>query len=193
MNKIIRLIIVVLFHACVVAAQDSATGLRKGAWEMGLWAGGGHSVAGGVGDISLWNAGLRLGRVLSKERGPGFLRGNLQWALDVSPAYVVSQGATVYGVGISPLLTKWNFSPSSRVRPYLELGNGMLFSSQRVPPGASTFNFTTQAAVGVQVFRRENQAFSLSVRYEHISNAGLEPLNPGINSIQVRAGFSWFR
>jgi len=188
-----RLAAVVLLFSAMAAAQDSGGALKKGAWELGLWTGGGHSVAGGVSDISLFNAGFRLGKVLSKERGPGFLRGNLQWAFDISPAYVVSQGSTVHGVALSPLLTKWNFAPGSKMRPYLELGNGMLFSSQRVPPGASSFNFTTQAAFGVQFFRRENQAFSLAVRYEHISNAGLEPLNPGINSIQVRAGFSWFR
>ena len=188
-----RLAAVVFLFGAMAAAQDSATPLRKGAWELGLWAGGGRSVAGGVRDINLWHGGFRVGKVLSQERGPGFLRGNLQWAMDLSPAYVVTQGTTVHGIALSPLLTKWNFAPGSRVRPYIELGNGMLFTSQRVPPGASSFNFSTQAAFGVQFFRREDQAFSLSLRYEHISNAGLEPVNPGINSIQFRAGFSWFR
>jgi len=188
-----RLAVIVVLFSAVAVAQDTVTPLKKGAWELGVWAGGGRSVAGGVRDINLWNGGFRLGKVLSQERGPGFLRGNLQWAMDVSPAYIITQGSTVHGIAISPLLTKWNFAPGSRVRPYIELGNGLVFTSQRVPPGASTFNFSTQAAFGLQVFRRENQAFSLGIRYEHISNAGLEPLNPGINSIQFRAGFSWFR
>jgi Lipid A 3-O-deacylase (PagL) len=30
------------------------------------------------------------------------------------------------------------------------------------------------------------------VRFMHISNAGMTPANPGINTVQLRLGLGWF-
>ena len=40
---------------------------------------------------------------------------------------------------------------------------------------------------------RGKMHWSLELRWLHISDAGLTAENPGINTIQVRAGLGWFR
>ena len=51
-------------------------------------------------------------------------------------------------------------------------------------------NFTSSAAFGLH-FLGEH-AWSVDVRYMHISNAGLTSPNPGVNTVQVRLGFGKF-
>lgn len=170
-----------------------AASLQKGTWEFGVWTGGGHGLTGSTSGTGIWNAGFRIGRVLTGEHGPGFLRGNLEWAGDVIPAYVIFQDRTVYGAGFNPFLFKWNFTGGHKVAPFFETGAGLLFTAHDVPPGTSTINFTPQAGLGLHIFTREKRAVTLTGKYVHISNAGLSTPNPGINTIQFTIGYHWFR
>jgi hypothetical protein len=176
---------------CVPVAQ-AQQGPEKGSRETQFWTGGGHSSSGGVQDTSLWNAGFRYGWVLTDAHGPGFLRGRLEYALDAMPFFWFFQpGGTAFGAGLSPLVFKWNFAASGRVVPYFEAGGGLVVTSRDVPPGISQFNFTSGGAFGAH-FLRAQRNFSAEIRYMHVSNAGLAPPNPGINTIQVRIGIGLF-
>jgi hypothetical protein len=85
---------------------------------------------------------------------------------------------------------KWNFATRETVVPYVELGGGTLFTTHTVPAGTSSVNFTSSAAFGVHFLREK--AWSVEVRYMHISSAGLSSPNPGLNTVQVRLGFGKF-
>jgi hypothetical protein len=98
---------------------------------------------------------------------------------------------TVYGAGFSPLGLKWNFAARGRFEPYFELNGGTLFSTDEVPAGTSSVNFTSAAALGMHLLG-DKHAFSVELRYMHISNAGLSSPNPGINTVQVRVGIGKF-
>lgn len=187
-----KLTFVLLLLCGLAGAQSDALGNKP--WDLGLWAGGGFSVPGGTSDTQVVNAGVRLGKVLTGNHGGGFLRGNFEWSADFMPLYVVIQPANnAYGAGFNPVNLKWNFTSASRAVPYLELGGGVLFSSTEVPALTSTTNFLTHAAFGLHLFTREKRAFTMNVRYEHISNAGLATPNPGINTVQFGVGFNWFK
>ena len=70
----------------------------------------------------------------------------------------------------------------------------MLFSNNNVPTISNTgTNFLTHVALGFHFFTTEKRAFTLTTRYEHISNAGLASPNPGINTVQFTVGFNWFK
>lgn len=169
-----------------VRPEDNAT-------EVQIWTSEGHSVPGGRGDTSLWNAGLRYGWVLTGPHGPGFLSGRFEYAIDAVPAYLIFQPKnTAYGAGLNPLNLKWNFATRSSVVPYLELSGGTLFTTHDVPTGTSSVNFTSAAAFGVH-FLKPKYAWTIEARYLHISNAGLERLNPGVNTVEVRIGVGKFR
>jgi lipid A 3-O-deacylase len=164
---------------------------EEGGHELQVWTGGGHSVRGGTKDTSVWNAGVRYGWILTAPHGPGFLNGRFELAVDAVPAFVVFQPAnTVYGAGVNPVGLKWIFATRGHVAPYLELNGGTLFTTHEVPAGTSTINFTSGAAFGMYFFGEH--AWSVDVRYMHISNAGLTVPNPGVNTVQVRLGFGKF-
>jgi len=178
-----------LLQAPVVQAQ---AGPEAGEHELQVWTGGGHGLNGSTSDTGVWNLGVRYGWVLTDPVGPGFLRGRFEYAVDVVPVFLLTQGnGTAYGIGLNPFALKWNFAASRKVTPYAEIGGGTLFTNTDVPPGTSRVNFTTSGAVGVH-FLRSKYNWSAEVRYMHISNAGLATPNPGINTIQVRLGFGRF-
>jgi Lipid A 3-O-deacylase (PagL) len=170
------------------AAQDRP---EEGGREIQAWTGGGHSVPGGTKNTGVWNLGVRYGWILTAPHGPGFLKGRFEYAVEAVPAFVVFQPRnTAYGAGVNPLGLKWIFATRGDLAPYLELGGGTLFTSHEVPAGTSTVNFTSGTAFGLHFLGE--RAWSVEVRYMHISNAGLTSPNPGINTVQVRVGLGKF-
>lgn len=183
----------VLLLLCGLAGAQSKP-LDEQPWDIGVWIGGGFNVPGGTANTQVVNAGLRLGKILTDSVGKGFVRGNFEWSADLMPLYyLVQPGQNAYGAGFNPVNLKWNFTSSSRVAPYLELGGGVLFSNTDVPANTNTTNFVTHGAVGVHIFTGEKRALTFSTRFEHISNAGLASPNPGINTVQFTIGMNWFK
>jgi len=175
------------------AKADAQVSLNEAASEWQVWTGGGHGISGSQSGTGVWNLGLRYGLVLTAPHGPGFLRGRLEYALDVVPAWVIVQKTnTAYGGGVNPFAFKWIMTTPRKVKPYFEIEGGTLFSNRKVPEGTSQINFTTSGALGLHI-PRENHTYSLEVRFMHISNAGISNPNPGINTIQVRLGWGSFR
>jgi len=177
------------------ASAQSSRPLDGQPWDFGAWASGGFSVPGGTKDTQVIDAGVRLGKVLTDDWGPGFVHGNFEWAADLMPLYYVLQPApakNAYGAAFNPVNLKWNFTRAERKVPYLELGGGVLFSNHVVPNNTSRVNFLTHAALGFHFFHTESCAVTASIRYEHISNAGLTVPNPGINTVQFTIGLNGF-
>jgi lipid A 3-O-deacylase len=189
-------IVVVLLCACACgSAQDlTSASLTKGTWDLGLSGTGGTAVAGGVDDVQIFSAGFRVGRILTEQHGSGFVRGNLEWAADFHPLNLYfTEPETVYGASITPLNLKWNFTSPRRVAPFLQWSEGVLFTNHDLPFGTNTVNFQSGLGFGMHFFTREKRAWTAEVKYQHISNAGLGDLNPGINTVQFTLGYNWFR
>ena len=183
--------ILIFLLSCGVFA-GAQTKPEDGGREIQLWSAGGHSVSGGRSGISVWNAGGRFGWILTAPHGPGFLKGRFEYVVDGTPVFMVFQpGGTAYGAGFSPLGLKWLLATRGNLVPYFELNGGTLFSNHDVPFGTNTVNFTDAAAFGIHVLR-DSYNWSVEARYMHISNAGLAPLNSGVNTVQVRIGIGKF-
>jgi len=186
---LVAFVILIPVYAPALRAQ---AGPVEGGHEWQVWTGGGHGFNGSQSEDGVWNVGLRYGLILTAPHGPGFLRGRLEYAVDVVPVFLVVQKTnTAYGAGINPFAFKWALDTRKSVVPYFELGGGTLFTNKRVPEGTSRINFTSGAALGLH-FLRSKHNISAEVRYMHISNAGLATPNPGINTIQLRLGFGLF-
>jgi lipid A 3-O-deacylase len=186
-----------LFALMIVlcAAASAQTPLaRAGAWELGPWAGGGVAL-GKSSDIHFVSAGFRIGAILTEQLGTSRFRGNLEWAADLIPLYLVYQPNRVYGGSFNPVVLKWNFTAGKRMVPYVAAEAGVLFTRTEVPPGdTSSVNFTPTLASGVYIFQNAKRALELSVHVTHISSANLGNKNPGINSsLQFRVGYFWFK
>jgi hypothetical protein len=186
-------IVAALLLLCGLTWGQETEALGKGAWEFGVWTGGGTSISGGTSGVRAWNLGMRVGKVLTDEHGPGPLRGTLEYTFDVMPLYVIWHSETSYAAGVNPLILKWNFTGARNVTPYFEVGAGVLVSPDEIPAGTSNVNFLPQAGFGVYIFSRERRAVALAAKYVHISNAGLASPNPGINTLQFSVGYHWFK
>lgn len=188
-----RLLTVLVFAAFLGApALRAQAGPVEGGHEWQLWTGGGHGINGSQQDDGIFNLGGRLGFILTKPHGPGFLGGRLEYAFDVVPVFLVTQRTgTARGFGVNPFAFKWILAKPKTVVPYFEIGGGTLFTNVKVPENASRVNFTSGGALGVHI-PRNKYTISAEVRYMHISNASIANLNPGINTIQFRLGFGLF-
>jgi hypothetical protein len=184
--------LIVIFVFSAVARVRAQAGPEEGGNEIQVWAGGGHSVAGGTSGTEVFNAGGRYGWVITGLHWPSLLRGRFEYTVEVVPVYLIFQPAnTAYGWGFNPLGLKWDFERHGRFSPYLELDGGALFSNHDVPTYTNDVNFTPSAAFGTHVLG-EKYNWSVEVRYLHISNAGLGMFNPGLNTVQVRLGVGRF-
>jgi lipid A 3-O-deacylase len=190
---VIRLFVTLLFAVSLCApALKAQAGPVDGGHDLQIWTGGGHGLNGSTANSGVWNVGLRYGWILTGPVGPGFLRGQFEYAVDVVPVFLVVQKfGTAYGFGLNPFALKWNFTKPRKVVPYFELGGGTLFTNINVPPGTSRINFTTSGALGMH-FLRSKYNFNAELRFMHISNASIANLNPGINTLQLRLGFGRF-
>jgi hypothetical protein len=175
--------------ATLARAQD---GPETDGNEIEIWTSGGHGTNGITQHTGVWTAGFRYGWVITAPHGPGFLRGRFEYAVDAVPVFVLFQPTnTAYGAAVNPFALIWDFDTHGRFVPYLDLGGGALFTDKQVPAGTSRINFTTAGAVGVH-FLAGKMNWTADVRFMHISNAGLEKPNPGINTVQLRLGVGWF-
>jgi hypothetical protein len=188
---VLVLVAIVLVDAQRIWAQEASP--ENSSRELQIWTSGGHGINGSQSGDALWNLGLRYGLILTAAHGPGILKGQLEYAVDVVPVWVIAQKTnTAYGGSVDPFAFKWIFDSAKRVKPYFQIEGGALFTNTKVPEGTSQINFTTSGGIGAHFLGRKHN-FSAEVRFQHISNAGMTNPNPGINTMQVRIGFGEFR
>lgn len=195
-------------------------------WTIGLFGSGGFSPYHTLhGDfhyreaLDVYDAGVSVGRVVSNPFGRGWLKGKPQFRGEFAPFWyariprqeVTSIPASPYhevitigpygyhGIGITPLLFRWTLSRPDRIRPYGQLGGGLLWTATKFPQSegrlvTSNVNFTPQLELGVQIPTRSRRSLDVSARAVHISSAGLGVSNPGVNvNVQLHVGYSWSR
>ena len=169
--------------------------IHYGSWEIGGFFGGGLG-NGHDANTTFMFGGVRAGRVLTYDHGPGALRGNFEFVGEIRPVYYILTPANgnVYSFHFMPIILRWNFRGWHRVSPYGQLGGGVLFSTQRVPPGdTSQVNFTPQGAAGFNIFTKPGQAIAIECVEFHHSNANLGNMNPGYNAgFLFTIGYMWY-
>ncbi|MGH9733391.1 MAG: acyloxyacyl hydrolase [Candidatus Acidiferrales bacterium] len=184
---------------CVLSSRAQnlpGDSLARGTWEFAPLAGGGSGV-GKSSNTQFFYAGGRAGWILTGQHLPGLLRGNFEWAADVLPVYLFFTPAngTVYGGSFKPVIWQWNFTSGKRFVPYVAAAGGIVFTTQNIPPGDTSWvNFTPQLVIGMRVFRPNRHAFFIEGSIAHLSSASLGAHNPGYNiSLLFTVGYSWFR
>ena len=181
-----------LFAAGGAPAIHAQQGPEDGGHELQVWTSGGYGVKGIASHTGVWTVGARYGWILTAPHGPGFLRGQFEYAVDAVPVFMLFQPKNrAYGAAVDPFALKWDFVRHGRIVPYIDLGGGALFTNVDAPPGTSRINFTTNAALGMHILTGK-LTWSADLRFMHISNAGLSAINPGINTLQLRLGLGLF-
>lgn len=98
---------------------------------------------------------------------------------------------TEYVVGIGPVL-RYNFAVGHRLVPFIDAGAGLSATSIREGDLSTTFEFNLQGGLGLRWFVCNDLSLTLAAHYIHLSNAGIDNPNNGVNNITIMLGVSWF-
>jgi hypothetical protein len=197
-------------------------------WEFGPFFQGGFGV-GNRSSYTFTNAGARLGKVMTNSSLPGILRGQFELAGEILPywqsftppkgTYTTGvilpgggytflpepfTGGTFSGISITPIILRWDLTPTRRFAPFLQGAGGLIWTNHKYPTdvivphgtpgGTSVWNFTPQFGIGMHYFLKDRRAIDLSANAIHISSASLGDHNPGVNaSVQFQIGYSWWK
>ncbi len=180
-----------LAFAGVAAGQER---LRAGTTELTL--AGGYSVShkiGGSRDLEAVN-GLHLlphfGYVLSDEHGPGWVRGNFELLAEPTGVHLEDgDAATVAGLAV---LGRWVFAVWPTVRPYFEVGVGVVGGQVELRHTNCDVNFLVEGGPGMLFFVSSNTAVTVGYRFHHMSNAQRCSQDLGLNSSLFTVGVSYF-
>lgn len=88
---------------------------------------------------------------------------------------------TVHAIAASVLARYRLNVDSSHVQFYGEAGTGPMWAEKAIPASTSRFNFSTQFGAGVVLMPRAKFPLMLGYRFQHLSNGGYSPRNPGFN------------
>ncbi len=208
-------------------ASPASAALATDPWEYGAFFGSGFGT-GNRSSFTFANAGLRVGKVLTDPHLGSIFRGQFEYAGEIMPywqsftpaphvqetTYVYGNqtgqellpynGGTFSGVSVTPIILRWDLTPTRHFAPYVQGAGGLLWTNHKYPPdiivpegapgGTSVWNFTPQFGLGFHYFVKDRQAIDLQASAVHISSASLGDRNPGVNaSVQLQIGYSWWK
>jgi hypothetical protein len=130
-------------------------------WNFGVLMQGGFGVTEDRGGFKFIWAGVHAGKVLTGNAGPGMLRGNFEYGVEVFPFWqsytptmqrqncvyltgpfgvqqascsqVFTVGGTFTGASITPIILRWNFAGTRRWSPWVQGAGGLLWTSHKYP------------------------------------------------------------
>jgi lipid A 3-O-deacylase len=166
---------------------------RKGAIELSLSAGAGYgmSIFGSRGHHHWGLGAVELGWMLSGPMAEDhWYKGNFELLLQVFGG-AQFHPETAYLAGGGPEL-RYNFLTGTRWVPFFSAGAGATSTDIRDRDLSTSFEFNLHAGPGLHFFLTQNAALTLKCEFIHLSNAGMDHPNLGVNSVSGFVGASWF-
>ena len=136
---------------------------------------------------------IRLGWMLNDPGAKKSLfRGNWEAVFELSSS-AIFKGSGDYIMGIAALL-RYNFLQSdSQLVPYIQGGAGIAYTDAYYYPAIGQgFNFTPQASMGLRYLVNRFLSIDAEAMFHHISNAGLDSRNKGVNSFGGYVGITYY-
>jgi hypothetical protein len=137
---------------------------------------------------------LSYGHMLGPVVGQGhWYRGNFEWRVEVFGGFQYHPDVNTDGwlIGLTPHL-RYNFATGTRWIPFIDAGAGVTATGIAHPDLGGTFEFNLQPGVGMHWFVRDNLAVTGEVKYMHMSCAGIDKPNLGLNDVIGLIGLTWF-
>ncbi|MBW2144847.1 MAG: acyloxyacyl hydrolase [Deltaproteobacteria bacterium] len=130
-----------------------------------------------------------IGSILTDPLGKGLFHGNLEGIVEGAFSYVWKDQKT-YSAGVN-FLARYNFlPPSDSLRPFIQVGLGVAYTNLGMHNFGSKFNFSSNGACGIQYFLNADNAINFEWRLLHLSNAGIDHDNAGLNVNNFFVGYS---
>lgn len=168
-------------------------GFRNGTQSFEIGAGGGIGLKRVAGKVNhdLVIGSMRYGWTTSDLLGASrWYAGNLTLEAEFFGANQVNPNAA-YLIGLTPML-RYTFATGSRWAPFAEAGFGPSYTDIGEPDLSSRFEFNIQSGIGTHYFWNDHHAITMQFRFFHLSNAGIERPNTGVNCGVIMLGTGWF-
>lgn len=104
----------------------------------------------------------------------------------------IHDGGREHEVAFSPLIFDYRYDVGFPVVPFLEGGEGILYTSLSGLRLGGHFQFSSQAGGGIHLFLTPKDALTIGARIRHISNAGIRSENSGLNTYFLVFAWSHF-
>ena len=131
---------------------------------------------------------------LTEPIGSGWYQGQLAFGAELV-AFHTREPITAYGIGFTPKLV-YRSTAFGRLHPFLEAGGGPMWTDLggQVPEQPGQFNFLVWGGAGCSYQMTRRLAVDVGYRFVHISNAGTQSPNSGLNFGLPFVGLSyrWF-
>jgi lipid A 3-O-deacylase len=168
-------------------------GFRTGVQSVGITAGVNYDLT-FIGDHQLHKLALvsfSYGRMLGPIQGENhWYRGNFEFRFELFSGAEYSPSVE-WLVGLAPHL-RYNFATGTRWVPFVDCGAGLTATSIGPPDLSGIFEFNLQIGGGLHWFIKDNLAVTLEGRFLHLSCAGINSPNHGINGAAGLVGFTIF-
>ena len=104
----------------------------------------------------------------------------------------IRDGSTDHEIAFSPLIFDYRYDVGFPIVPFVEGGEGLLYTSLDGLHLGGHFQFSSQAGGGLHLFFTAHDALTIGGRIRHISNAGIHRENSGLNTYFVTFAWSHF-
>lgn len=95
-----------------------------------------------------------------------------------------------FEIGVSPLFARLTFG-GGPLRPFVEGGEGILYTDLRKQDFGTRMQFSSQLGAGLEYALRPDLALTIAGRFRHISNAGMSKSDPGLNTVYGLVGITF--
>jgi hypothetical protein len=135
---------------------------------------------------------LRTGACMTRRLGQGDLVVRSRFSLLAEP---IAQGPETYFIGIAaaPSIEWWD--PARSFSAFFSIGGGFGWMDARghAIPGAQgqDFNLTWFMHAGVRYRLTGHLSAALGLYYQHVSNGGMDQVNPGVDALGPMVGIGW--
>jgi len=116
-------------------------------------------------------------------------RGNVEWRAELFGGGQYRPDRD-WVIGLTPHL-RYDFATGTRWIPFVDGGAGVTATGIGHPDLSGTFEFNLQPGVGMHWFVRDNFALTGEVKYMHMSCAGMNHPNLGLNDVIGLIGVTW--
>ena len=128
-------------------------------WSWGVFFNGGLGVGSDRNGYRFLSAGARAGKVLTDPIGPGFLKGQFEYAAEFMPwwqgyappfnRYFVTAtsvpnrlnlagpfptGGAYNGISVTPVVLRWDLTGGRRLMPFIQGAGGLIWTDHKFPP-----------------------------------------------------------
>ena len=114
-----------------------------------------------------------------------------EWVSEVILSSITDRTNTMEA-GVNPLFFSLRYDRGQALVPFVEGGEGVLYSNLLGERLGSRFQFSSQAGAGLHWFLDKNLALTAAYRLRHISNGGITRVNSGLNTDFYMIGVTYF-